>query len=553
MTLSACCIPIYMAWYRICYEWPLRWAAYNPCSTQKKLLDSIIRKNRITHFGKEHHFDSIENYEDFQKQVPIQTYEALHPYIEEQAKTGNTALTYEPPLLYACTSGTTGTPKYIPVVPSTLRSYKKQQYLLVTRQYRACPEAFQGKTLAILGPGIEGFLPSGQPFGSVSGFLFERLPDRVRDKYVIPAEVFNINDYALKYKIILRLALAERDITQLAAVNPSTLLRLLAVLNENRQELLESLATGHFPAIEILPVALRNLVLQKLIADTERANVLAPLLSKKSVTYADIWPDLKLVTTWTGGSCGIALEVLKTVLPKKIKFFDLGYISSEFRGTYPIDCDSNAGWPTLLENFFEFVERNAWENGLSQGLLLENLEAGKEYYIIVTNHSGLYRYFINDIVRVVDFYHKTPLLAFIQKGKGVTNITGEKLYEAQLCEAIKSTEREFSFSSPFFIGLANETLVNYEIFIESNLMSVSTASISQYMDEKLQWLNIEYAAKRQSGRLGPLVMHWLKPNTMEAYARHCIGRGQRESQFKVILLQYRRECHFSFHQYIYTP
>ena len=64
------------------------------------------------------------------------------------------------------------------------------------------------------------------------------------------------------------------------------------------------------------------------------------------------------------------------------------------------------------------------------------MRKGLDYYIIVTTPSGLYRYFINDVVRVTGFLHAAPLLKFMQKGKGVTNITGEKLYEAQVLAAV---------------------------------------------------------------------------------------------------------------------
>jgi hypothetical protein len=38
---------------------------------------------------------------------------------------------------------------------------------------------------------------------------------------------------------------------------------------------------------------------------------------------------------------------------------------------------------------------------------------------------------------VTGFFHQTPLLRFVQKGRGVTSLTGEKLYEAQAIEAIQ--------------------------------------------------------------------------------------------------------------------
>ena len=49
---------------------------------------------------------------------------------------------------------------------------------------------------------------------------------------------------------------------------------------------------------------------------------------------------------------------------------------------------------------------------------------------------------MNDIVRVTGRLHATPLLAFVQKGKGVTSLTGEKLYESQVLEAVRRAAEE---------------------------------------------------------------------------------------------------------------
>ena len=57
-------------------------------------------------------------------------------------------------------------------------------------------------------------------------------------------------------------------------------------------------------------------------------------------------------------------------------------------------------------------------------------------------------------------------------------------------------------------------------------------------------LNVEYMAKRESERLGPIGAAWLAADTGEAYKQFCVKHGQREGQFKVVALAYRKE--FSF-------
>src|SRR5690606_10467957 len=126
-------------------------------------------------------------------------------------------------------------------------------------------------------------------------------------------------------------------------------------------------------------------------------------------------------------SCGIALNAILPKFPQDVRVIDIGYLASEVRGSVTIDPRTNAGIPTLRENVFEFVERGAWETGKREFVTLGSLREGKEYYVFVTTPAGLYRYDMNDVLRVTGRLGNTPLLRFVQKGRGVTNITGEKL------------------------------------------------------------------------------------------------------------------------------
>src|SRR4029077_3471889 len=103
-----------------------------------------------------------------------------------------------------------------------------------------------------MGAAVEGHLDTGQVVGSVSGHLYRSLPRVIQRRFVVPPDVSSIADYDLKYLVILRLALNEPSITYLGSPNPSTFLRLIDVLNERREMLLQSLATGIFEPLESL-------------------------------------------------------------------------------------------------------------------------------------------------------------------------------------------------------------------------------------------------------------------------------------------------------------
>ena len=165
--------------------------------------------------------------------------------------------------------------------------------------------------------------------------------------------------------------------------------------------------------------------------------------------------------------------------------------------------------------------------------------------IVTTTDSGLYRYFMNDIVRATGRFHATPTIEFVQKGKGVTNITGEKLYESQAIAAVQRAEEKLGFVSRFFVMLADTGSSVYRLLIEPS-GCLAREPLARMVDEELCRSNVEYAQKRRSGRLGPLEVRILREGAGEAYKVFCVSRGQREAQFKTLALQYADEFHFAW-------
>lgn len=523
------------------------WAARSPQRAQERVLRRILQANQRTEFGAEHSFGGIRSADEYRARLSVQDYDSLKHYIDRQRCTGEPALTAETPVFYAQTSGSTGAPKYIPVPPTALGMHRAEQALFTYLQYHACPAAFDGKALGIMGAAVEGRLDSGHSVGSVSGHLYESLPSSLRARFVLPPRVSAIADYELKYLVILRLALASRDITYLGSPNPSTFLRLLDVLNDRRDVLARSLESGTFQEIDALDEHLRAAVRPQLHTDLERAS---QLRARKPLTFADLWPGIRLVTTWTGGACGIALDKLRQALPPGARVMELGYQSTECRGTMALEAETPGGLPPLHHHFFEFVEQHDWDNGARLCLGLQELEEGGRYYVIVTTAAGLYRYFMNDIVQVAGRYRATPLLRFVQKGKGVTNLTGEKLYEAQVIDAVQGAARRYRFAIPFFVLVADEERTSYHLFLESDAASRPPASeFLAAVDARLGELNIEYHSKRASGRLAPLTLTWLQQGAGEAYKTACVRAGQREGQFKPVVLQYRRQLPLPIERY----
>ncbi|MEM9257727.1 MAG: GH3 auxin-responsive promoter family protein, partial [Pseudomonadota bacterium] len=551
-----------MSLIRIRLWQPLQRDLQQPWAAQRRLLGEILRNNRETEFGREFGFVHVHDYENFRTRVPLQSYDSIEPYVERQ-QAGLPSLTSERPVLYAKTSGTTGAAKYIPIGHKALGTLKESQSLAGYCHYRACPEAYRGKLLAIVSPAIEGYLTGGAPYGSASGLVVKNMPRLAREKYALPWEVFEIQDHEVRYREILKIGLCQPDITFLGTANPSTLLKLLAVLDAERWSLLDEIKAQC--AAPGLPASITAVINKHISASSQRIAALEQLFAaEQPIGFNQLWPDLRLVVTWTGGSCGIPLGRLQRALAPSTQVMELGYIASECRGTISSAKTVVVNGKTryqqiacLQQNFFEFVERSDWETNGVDGAsfrLLHELERGQQYYIIVTNCNGLYRYFMNDIIEVDGFCENTPSFHFVQKGKGVTNITGEKLSEQQAIAAVAEAEAELCLTSRFFLVLADEHNSRYRLLFEPEGDCIPEhdveRSLASATDHALRERNIEYAAKSASGRLGPVDVAVLRAGAGEHYRQSLVEAGQRESQLKYLCLQYQRDCDFDFSEYL---
>jgi hypothetical protein len=521
---------------------PFQRALADPAKAQAALLQRILNDNADSAFGRRHKFPRIASLAEYRKAVPAATYSDLEPLIREQAETGAPALTAAPPIFYARTSGTVGAAKLAPVTAAGRHAMIVAQRLFACAQYRYT-ETFAGRVMAIVGSAVEDHTTRGVPIGAATGAIYAALPRAVRRRYVLPPTLFTVGDYDLRNYLIAMMALAAPDLSCMATANPSSLLRLHGLIEENWDALLDDLQAGRVAGLERLENG--RAIMDCVKANPDRARALRRLGAGGAPRWAELWPGLKTVATWTGGSCGYALGALKAHMSGDVRVVDLGYQASECRGTVNIDPRRNACVPALTGTFFEFVERDARDAGGGDFLSLDELQEGREYYVFVTTLDGLYRYDMNDILRVGGRYSASPTLSFVQKGRGVTNITGEKLSEAQALAAVQAVATERGLGAPFFLLLADEQAAGYRLLVELDAPPLASG-LAAAVDRALMEGNIEYASKRRSGRLGALEAVSLHPGAAAAYRRHCVARGRRDAQFKIMHLQYARELDFDF-------
>ncbi len=91
-----------------------------PIQTQDRILKELIASARNTQFGKDHHFDQINSYEEFKQQVSVNDYEGLKHYFDEVVAGKADILWPGKPLYLAKTSGTTSGAKFIPLTKESI-------------------------------------------------------------------------------------------------------------------------------------------------------------------------------------------------------------------------------------------------------------------------------------------------------------------------------------------------------------------------------------------------------------------------------------------------
>jgi hypothetical protein len=517
-------------------------------ATQNTLLQHIIGKNQDTAFGKRHEFSTISDFKDFQRKVPLTTYDDLEPYVQKTLHGEPAQLTAETPVLFATTSGTTGASKYIPVTPESRSAKSQLMRTWLSGLYKDHPNIFSGHILTVVSPEVESYAPCGIPCGAESGHAYRNMPKAMSALYSSPYEVFEIKDYDAKYYTLLRIA-AGQQITLLVTCNPSTVLLLgerLALNWMHTESIIRDVRDGGINRDIPLPSELRATLEAQLTPNPKRAKELEQAAAEDSgLLYPKrIWPNLSAVACWKGGSVGMYLEKFNMYFPEGIPVRDLGYLASEHRGSVPLSDTGHDGVLSVPTNIYEFYPADSDRKPDPQELLtVDQLEEGKQYFICVTTLGGLYRYDMNDIVEVTGKYENTPLIHFVQKGKGVVSFTGEKLYESQVIAAVGEALQPISGSYEFIAAVGemagDKNARPHYVFLVEFDQAPSDADgqmLADRLESELGLRNMEYQSKRDSHRLGAPVIRVVHQGEFEKYRKRMVEQGKLDGQFKILRL-----------------
>src|SRR6266545_2261288 len=321
-------------------------ACQNPEAVQTALLLSIIRKQADTQFGRDHKFGAITTVADYRANVPVAPYEYVAPYIEKVQHGDTRALLADRRvLMFALTSGTTASRKLIPVTDEYLAAYRRGWNMWGVKMYRDN----RGRRIAMrpivqLGGDPEEFrTPAGIPCGNLSGYTAMVQKRLIKWMYAVPYVTGKIKDAKARYYVALRFSIG-RNVSQLMAANPSTLVQLARTLDAEKEHLLRDLRDGTLRAdLDIAP-DIRAYLAPRAKKNAKRAGELAATAEKLGRLYPmDVWPsEATVINCWTGGSMGPYLRQLPQYYGEP-PVHDLGLLASEGRFTIPLSGGTASG------------------------------------------------------------------------------------------------------------------------------------------------------------------------------------------------------------------
>jgi hypothetical protein len=527
-------------------------ATREPARAQSARLMDILSRNAGAAFGKEHSFSEIRSVRQFRERVPVRTYEDFEPYIARIRRGEKKVLTDEEPDLFGRTSGTTREPKFIPITPSFYEEFSKMQKMWQRKLLEDHRRMARGKILSVMSAEINGYSECGIPCGAMSGHSYRMQYPLTQRMYAAPYEVMCLQDYEAKYYLALRFAL-EQNVTTIAALNPSTILLLMKKLNAWLPELVRDIADGGVRRDLAIPPRLRWRLEDRLKPNRKRSRELEALAARdKPVKGTDIWKELEVIATWQGGSLGFFISRIPTFFPG-VPMRDMGLVATEGYFSIPLWSNTPNGLLAVTGHFFEFFEVDAGGRRKNEPLGAEDVEIGKQYYLVVTTSAGLYRYDIGDIVEVVDFFNRTPVIIFKQKGGNTVSITGEKLTEIQVTEAMKQAAAASCVPiEGFVLALRLGEPPDYSLIVETPERNQrKLCELLAEFERRLRLKNVEYADKRDSQRLGEPTLRLLENGCFEQCRKDRVLRGMPDGQYKLPHLTQHVE-QFDHFRYINT-
>lgn len=507
---------------------------------QEKFLLERLSENKDTEYGKLFGFEDIHSVEEYQKELPITFHYDYEAAIGRQVDGEEGLLTADKPVFYCISSGSTDSPKYVPIVEKDLqRQYFYWHDLIRETIRRQIPDATDEELFGRIfetGEFRRNFMSDGTMSGVRASALHRYLESKGEfdsNCYTAPLEVMFPDQMEDMLYVKLRFALACRDVTAIHGVFVNRMVGMFRYLVDNWDAFLSDIETGEVS--DCFPVSheWRRYLEEKLPADPERAAELRkfPKESLSKGLVRKIWPKIRYGQLIGGSMFAAYMDMLWTYVEDlPIHFFT--YAASE--GCFGIarDMGEEDAYYVLLPDtcFYEFLS----ETGDGERIYtIRDVEVGSKYEILITTLSGMYRYAIGDVVEVVGFEGQAPVVRVCYRKSQVINIADEKMNVRQLENAMRKFQRRAECSAEGYCvdGDYTKKLPRYILYLElaDGKLPEDAAEI---LDECLMESCSGYKRDRELAELDKVFIQPVPKGAFKAYGRFVAKLGRRKEQDK---------------------
>ncbi|MEM9857888.1 MAG: GH3 auxin-responsive promoter family protein [Bacteroidota bacterium] len=460
-----------------------KWAS-RPVESQHKILKELLNSAKNTLFGRDHHFDQIDSYESFKSSVPVRDYEQLKPWIDRLVKGENDVLWPGLPEYFSKTSGTTSGVKYIPVTKDSIPNHiNSARNALLSYVHETGKSQFLDGKLIFLSGSPELTQTSGINTGRLSGIVNHHVPGYLRTNQMPSYETNCIEDWETKLEKII-------DET----------------IDQNM-----SLISGIPPWVQMY-------------FDRIQERVDKPI--------KDVFPDFDLFV-YGGVNFEPYRAKLYESIGKRIDSIET-YPASEGFIAYQDTQESN-GLLMLLNSgiFFEFVPAEEFFNDEPTRLMIEDVELGVNYALIINSNAGLWGYSIGDTVK---FISKDPYRLLVTgRIKHFISAFGEHVIGEEVEKAMKVTCEKYAEVELVEFTVApnvtpKEGLPLHEWYVEFAKEPSDLMAFEKELDLALRTLNSYYDDLISGSILRALKVIPLKKNSFIDYMK---AQGKLGGQNKV--------------------
>ena len=456
----------------------------NPLETQQKVFDKLILKAKKTAFGKDHNFEKIHNFENFQKQVPIRDYEGLKPYIDRVVSGEESVVWPGKPLYFAKTSGTTSGAKYIPLTKESMPYHVKaaRNAILCYINETGKADFVDGKMIFLQGS-PEMSEKNGIKIGRLSGIVAHYVPAYLQNNRLPSWKTNCIDDWETKVDAIVDETI-DQDMTVISGI--------------------PSWVQMYFERLQ----------------------------KRSGKKVGDLFKNFNLFI-YGGVNYEPYRAKFENLIGRKVDSIELFPASEGFFAFQ--DRQNQSGMLLLLNSgiFYEFVEATTFFDDNPKRLTIGEVRIGVNYVMIISTNAGLWGYNLGDTIQ---FTSVNPYRIIVSgRIKHFISAFGEHVIGKEVEEAMNKAIAKFSFSlteftvAPLITPPQNE-LPYHQWLVEFEHHPEDLPIIATYIDKKMQEQNSYYFDLIEGNVLQPLKIVPLKKNSFQIFMK---SQGKLGGQNKV--------------------